>query len=239
MWLVVRSWLEPIDYYKQLKLLLLFRINKHDEACFRIHFEKSTWLADAVRAWKPASVHEIRMTLNRVAFSTSQIKVYWKPKWEGEVAMATSMKRASDLTRNQSINVWFPSCLIKKVCTWLIANFWEYRRRRWGFFIAAFRLKDSCGVSPLTKPNKGRLNLWGEREKLLWNEKKRRVGGGGGGHLKTLVVLQMIYCESNPIQDLKSDNNATARNPKSITLNCFLKYWPLFFFFFFFLAWPI
>lgn len=91
--------------------------------------------------WKPASVHEIRMTLNRVPFSTSQIKVYWRPKWEGKVAMATSVKRASDLTRNQSINLWFLSCLIKKVCMWLIANFWEYRNA--AGLLAASRLKGS------------------------------------------------------------------------------------------------
>lgn len=124
------------------------------------------------------------MTLNKVPFSTSQIKVYWRPKWEGKVAMATSVKRASDPTQNQSINLWFLPCLIKKVCMWLIVNFWEYRS-----LLQLYSSPSDCKVPaevchfPNLKKGTGTRTdstLRGGWEKLLWNEKK----GGAGERLE-------------------------------------------------------
>lgn len=175
-------------------------------------------------AWKPASVHEIRMTLNRVPFSSSQIKVYWRPMWKGKVAMATSVKRASDLTRNQSINLWFLSCLIKKVCMWLMAHFWEYEAT--SGLLAPSSLKGSHKGFATSKTRhealvQERTQLCEVTEKkLLWNEK-----AGGKNNWNPLWFRRWFIAKSNPIHVWESDNNATARNPKSITLNCFLKYW--------------
>lgn len=175
-------------------------INKADQESLRIQFQKSTGLADAARVcqpsvWKLASVHEIRTTLNTVPFSTSQINIYWRPKEEGKVGMATSVKRASDPTRNQSINLWFLSCLIKKVCMWLIVNFWEYRRPHEVYSPPPeWKVPTMvCHLQNLTQGTGSRTDstLRGDRGKLLWNEK----GVGGWHHLKTLVILQMIYCQ--------------------------------------------
>lgn len=199
--------LKPTDCNKKKQIKIktkMKEINMADQASFRMQFEKSTWLADAVgvclpSAWKPASVHEMRMTLNRVPFSTSQIKVYWRPKWEGEVAMATSVKRASDLTWNQSINLWFLSCLIKKVCMWLIVNFWEYRRLL-EVYLSPSDWKipvELCHFPDLTKGTGTRTDstLVGGREKLLclWKKGVGETLENPCGSANDLLPSQILF----------------------------------------------